>query len=113
MFRCNTPTHLLAWYADLPSLAATGVLHYSYVIAIFKHPEGSISGLITLERSDSMQNAFCIFDENGRHHNFGDLPDLSASDMAKAFLSGAGMILRDKYGIADGNWMPVEMPLNS
>jgi hypothetical protein len=46
-----------------------------------------------------------MFDESGRHHNFGSLPDLTESETLTAFLSGAGMILRDKYGIPDADWI--------
>ncbi len=57
-----------------------------------------------------MPRALCMFDETGKHHNFGELPE---KDYRTAFLSGAGMILRDKYGIYDDNWEPVGPPLNS
>jgi hypothetical protein len=104
-FRCHCEDHLLVLFSDLPSLSGSGNIHYKLVIVIFRRSDQEIEGLITLEQSESMSNAFCIFNESGKHENFGELPDENAFG---AFLSGAGILLRDKFGIdTSGDWEPV------
>lgn len=108
-FKCNGNNYALALYCDVPSFNGLGIIHYNYAIAVLLHP-GRLIGFITLERSSSMKNAFCFFDEQGQHHNLGDLSDEQDSDelILKGFISGAGMVLRDRFGIdGDDRWEPV------
>jgi hypothetical protein len=108
-FKCNGDGHSLALYSDLLPFSDLSPIHYNYAIAILVDP-GRLIGFITLERSQSMKNAFCFFDEKGEHHNFGDLSDEQPSDdlVLIGFISGAGMVLRDKFGIdTDGRWEPM------
>jgi len=105
-FKCNGKDCSLALYSDLSPFSELSPIHYNYVIAVLVDP-GRLVGLVTLERSASMKNAFCLFDEKGEHHNFGDMSDEQPSDdlILIGFLSGAGMVVRDKFGLdSDGRW---------
>lgn len=71
-------THTLVFFADLKPIAAMlGVpvmISYPYVLAVCEAPSLDIIYLITAESTTYGTAAFCAFDQNGRHSNFGAWP---------------------------------------
>jgi hypothetical protein len=71
-------THALVFFADLKPIAAKlGVpvmITYPYVLAVCEGPSQDIVYLITAENTTYGTAAFCSFDQNGNHANFGSWP---------------------------------------
>src|SRR5690348_4817834 len=82
-------------YEDLPIYNDSGTIYDRYAVSIYFLKTDTFLGFVTLEVSDSMKNAMCMFDENGKHHNFGDLSweagdDADHEEFTRAFFSGVG-----------------------
>lgn len=71
-------THTLVFYADLKPIAAKlGVpvmITYPYVLAVCEKSSMDIVQFITAENTTYGTAAFCAFDQNGGHMNFGPWP---------------------------------------
>lgn len=70
--------HNLVFFADLKPIAAKlGVpvfITYPYVLAVCETPSQDIVYFITAENTTYGTAAFCAFDQNGGHLNFGSWP---------------------------------------
>lgn len=71
-------THTLVFFADIKPIAAKlGVpvmINYPYVLAVCEAASQDIIHFITAENTTYGTAAFCAFDQNGGHLNFGSWP---------------------------------------
>jgi hypothetical protein len=71
-------THTLVFFADLKPIAAKlgipAMITYPYVLGIYETSSQEIVYFITAEHTLFGTVAFCSFDQNGAHANFGAWP---------------------------------------
>lgn len=81
---------------DVMPIGGGNLISYKYVIAVFDRRNNHPLCFVTLENSSVASNVLCVFENDGRHSNYGRL---AGSDLMQEFIEKGLRLIGERFNL--------------